>query len=309
MSSSWVAVSRIVRLGWTNFWRNRWLTIGATLLMALTLMMVSVSLLLTLLVQDTADVVRQKIDLKIYFHDDTVGDDKIAALANRLKNQPNVESVKIIGKAEALALFNSSTDIEESIKKPLSVDNNPLPRTIQVGTSKSEEIPSIINGLKSIDTDQIICPTCISYLKNKDILDKFIANTRLVQRLGLFLSLFFGAIAIFNVMNIIRITISARSDEIEIMRYVGASNAFVRGPFIVEGILYGVFGTLLTTAFLLLGAGVATNYVQNAFAVLGGTLYSYIIHHFALLLGAQLAIGIGLGVIVSYFSIRKYLRA
>jgi len=309
MSSSSTMLGRVVRLGWTNFWRNRWLTLGATLLMALTLMMVSVSLLLTLLVRDTAEAVKQKIDLKIYFNDDAVPDEKITALSERVRLQDNVVAVSIISKAQALAIFNQSSEIEDSIKKPLGPDYNPLPRTIQVATERAEQIPALIETLKVIDSDKIICDRCLSYLKNKVVLDNLIAQTRFVQRLGLFLSLFFGAIAIFNVLNIIRITISARSDEIEIMRFVGASNAFVRGPFVIEGVLYGLFGTIFTTALLLIGAQVASPHVQSAFGILGGSLYQYLIRHLSLIVGAQLAIGLGLGVVVSYFSVRRYLKA
>lgn len=309
MSSNLTTIGRIVRLGWTNFWRNRWLTLGATLLMTLTLTMISVSLLLTLLVRDTAEVVKQKIDLKIYFSDDTVPDEKISALADRVRNQDNVTSVSIISKAEALAIFSQSSDVDQSIKDPLSADYNPLPRTIQVVTDRAEEIPGVIEGLKAIDSDKIICDTCLSYLKNKEVLDNLISRTRFVQRLGLFLSLFFGAIAIFNVLNIIRITITARSDEIEIMRFVGASNAFVRGPFIIEGVLYGLFGTVFTTSLLLIGGQMAASHVQTEFSVLGGSLPDYLARNIWLLVGTQLAIGLGLGVVVSYLSIRRYLRS
>lgn len=299
---------RIVKLGYTNFWRNRWLTLGATLLMTLTLIMISVSLVLSLIVRDLATIIRSKIDLTIYFRDDAVPDDDIMTLGDRIKLQNGVAEVTFTDKSAALTIWNR-LPINENIKRPVGESYNPLPRSLQIRTTNPDNIQGLVSTIATQDREKIICNECVSYSKNKETVDRLLSITRFVQRAGLFLSLFFGLIAVFNVMNIIRITINARSDEIEIMRYVGASNAFVRGPFIIEGILYGVLGTFFTTAFLLIIAYFVSSSINTVFASFGVDFFQLIVVNLWTLVGIQLAIGVLLGVIVSSISVRRFLKA
>jgi len=301
-------LARIIRLGYNNFWRNRWLTLGATLLMTLTLTMISVSLVLSLVVRDTAATIRSKIDVEIYFRDDSVEDGRILALAKRIEAQPNIAQTNFIDKQEALSIWGR-LPINESIKKPITTAYNPLPRSLQVKAKDPDDIQGAVNAIEQADREQLICSECVSYGKNKEAVDKLISITRIVQRTGIFLSIFFGVIAVFNVLNIIRITIIARADEIEIMRYVGASNAFIRGPFIIEGILYGVLGTVITTLFLVIITKIVAPYTLAAFSVLGIDFYRLVVSNLGFLISLQLIIGVVLGVVVSSVSIRRYLKA
>lgn len=308
MSSSIQVLTRIIVLGHQNFWRNRWLTLGATLLMTLTLTMISVFLLFSFIVRDTADMIRSKIDITIYFTDDAVPDEKIVALSERINQRDNVLSVKYVDKKSALAVWQR-LPINEEVKSPVSDTYNPLPRSIQVDMEDPDQAQGLADSIVQADQEKIVCGECISYLKNKDAVNKLAGITKLVQRVGLFLSIFFGVIAIFNVLNIIRITIIARSDEIEIMRYVGASNAFVRGPFIIEGILYGVLGTVVTTLFIIVVSHAANRYVTITTDVLNLSFSAYVAHYVWQLVLFQLLIGVILGVVVSVISMRRYLKA
>ncbi len=309
-------LGRIIRLGLNNFFRNRWLTLGATLLMTLTLTMISVSLIISFMINDTSQAVRSKIDLSIYFRDDSVPDQKILDLASRIRTISTVTEVNFVNKDQALAIFKR-LPINETIKQPVNADFNPLPRSLGVKTTNLDNIQAIVTGIEQADSDKLICSECLSYAKNKEIVDSLISSTKTVQQAGWLLSIFFGLIAIFNVFNIIRLTIMARSDEIEIMRYVGASNAFIRGPFIVEGLLYGLIATATTSIAIPLLAKVISVYRGGrALTSLGGTLsalntdfYQYILNHMAVLVEIQLAVGLLLGVFVSLLSIRRYLKA
>jgi len=316
MSSSFETLLRIIRLGYNNFWRNRWLTLGATLLMTLTLTMISVSLLISFMIRDTAAAVRSSINLTVYFRDDAVTDAQIDELATRIKQVPNVVGVTFVSKKEALGIFKR-LPINTSVKDPITNEFNPLPRSLEIQTADVEQLQSTVTAIERSDSQKIICGECLSYTKNKEIVDQLIASTRTAQQAGWLLSGFFGLIAIFNVYNIIRLTIVARSDEIEIMRYVGASNAFIRGPFVVEGILYGVLGTVATSILLPLLSWIITKYrgesglttLGSAFGVLNTNLYQYVMSHFGGILVLQLIVGVVLGVLVSVLSIRRYLRA
>jgi len=307
---------RIIRLGHTNFWRNRWLTLGATLLMTLTLTMISVSLIISFIIRDTANTVRSSINLSIYFHDaDEIPQEKIDALADRIRGLPNVVSVEFISKEKALAIFQR-LPLNQTIKDPVNSQFNPLPRSLEVETEDLEQLAGTVEAIDSADHEEIVCGECLSYTKNKEIVDRLISSTRTAQQAGWLLSIFFGLIAIFNVYNIIRLTINARADEIEIMRYVGASNAFIRGPFVVEGVLYGLLGTAATTLLVPTLAGIISQYqgssglttLGSAAGVLNTNFFNYVIDHLGSLVLIQLAIGVILGVLVSILSIRRYLR-
>ncbi len=185
---------------------------------------------------------------------------------------------------------------------------------MEVIITNPDYIEAVRSGIEAADTDKLICSECLSLAQNKETVDRLVRGTKVIQQAGWLLSIFFGIIAIINVLNIIRLTISARSDEIEIMRFVGASNAFTRGPFIIEGILYGVVGTIITSillpALVLASLGTAAGQgVSNMFSVLGTDALSYIIARLPILIGLQLLLGVGVGVLVSLVSIRRFLRA
>jgi cell division transport system permease protein len=254
--------------------------------------------------------------LTVYFRDDAVAEEKILALSNRIEALPGIIAVDYVSKEEALAIFKR-LPINQNVKDPVTQEFNPLPRSLEIQTADLEQIQATVQAIEGVDTETIICGECVSYTKNKEIVDQLIASTRTAQQAGWLLSIFFGLIAIFNVYNIIRLTIAARSDEIEIMRYVGASNAFTRGPFVVEGLMYGLLATLGTTILLPLLAAIITEYrpgggittLGSAFGVLNTNLYEYVINHLGSMILIQLAIGVILGILVSVLSIRKYLRA
>lgn len=303
---------RVIKLGLKNFWRNGWLTLGATLLMTLTLSMISVSLIMSITTNSAAEQIKSKIDLTIYFREDSVPDEQLLALGEALKKVEGVKEVKFVSKQQALQIF-TTLPVNKDILEPLSSDNNPLPRSLQISTNSPEQIESVVSKLYSLDTQKVICSDCVSYSKNKDTIERLISVTRAIQQIGLLLSIFFGVIAVFNVYNIIKLTIISRRDEIEIMRFVGASNIFVRGPFIIEGVLYGLIATIFTTVFLwltalILSSLVKDNTASSALSLLGIDLINQINNNLPLLVSVQLLIGIVLGSVVSSISIRKYLK-
>jgi len=303
------ALPRIFKLGFKNYWRHSWLTFGATLLMTMTLTMISVFLVLTFLVGDTVKLIRDKIDVAIYFRDDAIKDSSIIELSNKIDAINNVKQVEFITKDQALEIFGR-LPLEDSIKQPITKEYNPLPRSIIIKTDNPDKIQEVVDNIKKTDMQKLICDTCFSNAssKNKDSEVKLTQLTGLVNKAGLALIGFFILVAIINVLNIIKISIRARSDEIEIMRYVGASNWFIQGPFMIEGILFGVFGSIITTLLILLIARVAEPYFSGAFSVFDIDLFEYVLTHIGRLITIQLLIGVISGFFLSLISVRRYLK-
>ncbi len=300
---------RIIKLGLKNYWRHSWLTFGATLLMTMTLTMITVFFVLSFLVNDTVRLIKDKIDVAIYFRDDVVEDNAIIDLSKSIKKIDNVKNVEFISKNKALDIFGK-LPLDSSIKDPITEDYNPLPRSIIIKTNDPEKIQAMVEKIKLVDNNSLICDTCFSNsaIKNKETEQKLSKFTSLVNKAGLALVGFFIVVAIVNVLNIIGISIRARSDEIEIMRYVGASSGFIQGPFMIEGILYGIFGTIITTVFILLIAKIAQPYFLGAFSIFEINLFNYVWGHIPRLIGIQAIIGVFSGIILSLISIRRFLK-
>jgi len=308
---------RIFVFGFQSFWRNRLLTLGAVLLMTLTLTMVSVSVLITLLIRDSAMALRERVPLTIYFRNDEVTDQTILDFRQLLlKENLGIRQIDFTDKKKAFELFSQSKIIREDIRDAISPENNPLPRSLDIWPQSIDSLKDLADVIRSFDKAGIICADCLSIDFNRDFVDKFATITRIFQWLGWLFSLFFGLIAIFNVYNIIRLTIIARSDEIEIMRYVGASNAFIRGPFLVEGMLYGLIASAISLIFIVSISWLFTNQtsaamegIAQSFNLLGTNLFEYVLKNIPILISAQIGVGILLGLAVSAISLRRFLRA
>lgn len=301
----WESGRRIIKLGLTNFWRNRWLSIAATLIMTLTLLIISIFVVLTLAVNKTTDSIREKMDISVYFND-TATVDQIVELQRKIAARAEVKEVKYISKEEALELFKIQQQGKKVIEY-INPDENPLPRSLEIKANEAKDLEAI-NGYVSKDDFKPIIHN-ISYQQNKKIIDRLIAITSFIKETGWLLSLTFVIISILVVLNTIRLTIFTRKDEIEIMRLVGASDIFIRVPFVVEGLLYGLLATIIST--LLLSAGLAimnpriTQYLGQSVTQ---RLDDFFWSHLLIIIGLQLLVGIVIGIICSLLTIRKHLR-
>ncbi len=240
-----ITIGRIIKLGLLNFWRNRWLSLAASLMIMLTLLTMGGFFILNIFVNSTAQGIKDRIDLSIYFFD-TATDDQIKDIQYRLANRADVKAVKYINKDDALAIWQQRA-IKANVKNLVTKDDNPLSRSLQI-KAEPEALESIAADLTSPANAALI--RNVSYEETKIAIDKIIRWTGLIRQFGWLLTVFLLLISLVVVLNTIRLTIFTRRDEIEIMRLVGANNAFIRIPFSIEAILYGTAGSLL--AYLLI---------------------------------------------------------
>jgi cell division transport system permease protein len=241
-----MTIRRIIKLGLTNFWRNRWLSLAASLMIMLTLLTMGVFAILNIFVNSTAEGIKDRIDLTVYFYENAT-ETQIKDLQYKLVNRPDVKQVKYVSKDEAFDQWQKRA-INSKVKSLITKDANPLPRSLQVKANQPEAFSSIAQVLASETYKPFVRE--ISYQKTKFTIDKLIRLTYFIGRLGWVLTTFLLLISLTVVLNTIRLTIFTRRDEIEIMRLVGANNAFIRIPFSVEAILYGVVGTLLAYSLI-----------------------------------------------------------
>lgn len=299
-----VTLARILKTSLTSLWRNRWLSLASTLIMVVTLLTISIFASLSVITNKMTENLEERIDMVAYLQD-SVTEDQVSALKRVLLARPNVTEVVYVSKDEALSRWQERNKDNEQIKNVINQADNPLPRSLEIKTENPEDLDQVNSFLTSQEYAPLIKQ--LSYQRNKDMIDRLINITKFVKIFGWSLSALFVLISILIIYNTIRLTIFARSEEIEIMKLVGATPWYIRGPFIIDGIAYGVAATIIAAILLFFAFQIIIPIARN---YLGGfdMGQGYLGINFALVILLQLAVGIVLGAACSVFAIKKYLK-
>jgi len=304
MKQFFTTIKRITKTASISLWRNRWLSLAATLIMVLTLFTVSFFVCLLIMVNSTTTMLRSKVDISVYFND-SVSNDQIFKIENTLLARSDVKSVDYISKEKALEVWKKQNSDNTQLRDIISSDYNPLPRSLDIKTEQPEDLDAVNDFLSDKDYKPLIKE--ISYRKNKDLVDRLIKITNFIKYVGWTLSILFVAISVLIIYNTIRLTIYARSDEIDIMKLVGAGDWYVQGPFIVEGIGYGVVAAIISSLILYLTAKFSLPAAGNYLGVANVSAVVANISYWAIIL-SQLVVGIALGTGCSVWAVRKHLK-
>ncbi len=260
---------------------------------------------MTIVIGKTTDRIKAKMDITVYFKDSATTDE-ISDIQQKLAARSDVKEVRYISKEEALQIWNEKQK-NQRIRELVTTDENPLPRSLAVKAIDPSNLNNIADYLSSDDFRSIIHK--ISYEENKQIIDKLLAITSFIKKLGTFFSIIFIIMSILVILNTIRLTIFTRKQEIEIMRLVGASDRFIKVPFIVEGALYGFLACILAMLLLWIGIGLITPLTNQYLGeTVSQNMRNFFAGHFGLILLLQFLVGILVGIGCSLFSIRKYLK-
>lgn len=303
---NWISISRITKLGLTNFWRNRWLSLASTLVMTLTLLIISIFVMMTVVIGKTTDRIKAKMDITVYFNDSATTEE-IADLQQQLAARSDVKEVQYISKEEALQIWQEQQK-NQRIRELITSDENPLPRSLAIKATDPVQLNSINDFLASDEFSPIIHK--ISYEENKVIIDKLLAITSFTKKVGWLFSGVFIIISVLVILNTVRLAIFARKDEVEIMRLVGASDRFIKVPFVVEGALYGLIACILALVLMWLGVYIVITPLVNQYLgpAVTDNLKSFFIAHIFYIFLLQFVVGIAVGIGCSLFSIRRYLK-
>ena len=242
-----ISLTRIIKTSLNSLWRNRWLSIAAILIMILTLATISFFTSLLIITNKTTKTLESRVDISVYFLD-TASKDQIFSIQNILLSRSDIKSVDYISKERALQIWRNRNKENPKLRDIITEASNPLPRSLEIKTNKAEDLERINDFLGTDDYKPLIKE--ISYQKNRDLINRLVRITSFVKIIGWSLSLIFLLISILIIYNTIRLTIYARSGEIEIMKLVGASDWYVQGPFFVEGLSYGLVASIITAVIL-----------------------------------------------------------
>jgi cell division transport system permease protein len=303
---SFVTISRITRLGLTNFWRNRWLSLVATTVIMLTLLVISIFSLIGLGIIKTTNEVRGKIDLVVYF-DDKATEDEIQQLRSSLDILPQVREIEYVSKEQALEIFQRIQGVER-VRNVVTKEDNPLPRSLRIKPVDPNTIEMLAGQVKETQLAKEGKIRSLSFDKNSALVKRLIGITRFVTILGALLSSIFLLISITVIFNTIRLAIFSRRDEIEIMKLVGASDIFVKGPFLLEGLIYGFIAA--AASFLLMNVSLVLISTITAKSVTGVEIpiQSFFTGYIWSILAGQMLLGLLVGTIFSWWAVRRYIR-
>jgi cell division transport system permease protein len=306
-----ITFMRIIRTGLSNFMRNISLAIAAIAVMVVTLTIVLFSVVTSATLNHTVAQIADKINISIYLNDAVTAEQR-TQLMDSLRQQPQVKSVSYVSKDQALAEYKLANANNKNLLTAINETGNPLPASVQVDPVDPSKIDQIQRLLKNSDTVKLEdAQAGTSYSGDrKEAIDRIARATAILKRVGVVAVALFAAVSMLIIFNTIQMAIFNRRDEITIMRLLGASTSFIRGPFVVESIIYGILSALISVLIVDLLFLVSSSALQASSLGLLDISYasSYFYNHFLILLTLQLAAGIVIGTASSVVATRRYLK-
>lgn len=304
-----IVFERVIKTGAVNFVRNAWLSVAAIAVMVTTLSIVLFSVIASATFNNTIKQLTDKIDISVYIKD-SVKDAQRNKLIADLKALPNVKSVQYVSKDEALANYKKDNQGNLDLLLAISQTDNYLPASIRIKPNDPNKLDSIKQFLDSKEVKDLQDGETSYSGDRKVAVDKITHATKFFQQAGLIGIIVFTIISMLIIFNTIRMAIFNRRDELNIMRLLGASPWYIRGPFIVETILYGlVAGVVSVLLCNVLFSVSSTTFEASSLGILDIKFASdYFTAHYWQILTSQIGIGIVIGAASSYFATRRYLK-
>ena len=284
-----------VARAWQGFWRNAAMSLAATATMTLMLLLLAGFWIIQAGFLASLSYVEDKVGVVADLEDNATALE-VRELQGRLEVLPQVTSVEFISKDEALRRYREERAANGQPDLTAFLPENPLPASLEAKLVSPEEYRSVVAFLEGEEI--------VRKVQNiEDTTDRLVTLTNFLRTFGVLLLAVIGAIVLFIIINTIRLAVLNRAEEIEVMRLVGASDAFIRWPFVFEGALVGLLGAAVTLGVLVGAAEPLGRFMTGFFQILPINIGSISRDVTMLVVGA----GIGLGVIGAWVSVRTYL--
>jgi len=301
-----LSFARVVKLALQQFHRNLWLSIVTITLLILALLSINIMVSLGAVGHAAKDAVQDTIDISVYFKP-TVTNEEVESIRKTLLNLPEVHEVDYIPKEGSLARFKERHRDDPVIMESLTeLGENPFGATLAVKAKDADQYPRIIVFLEDEAYADLIEEK--NFDDHELVIKKINALMRNIRSFGLAVAALFGLIAVLVVINTVRVAVYTHRGEIGVMRLVGASNWFIRGPFLLEAIVFSAVATILTAALVYLGLRFAQPRIDELFEGINLSLIGYYNRYFLLIFGIQFLGIVVLTMVSSFFAVRRYLR-
>lgn len=295
--------------GLRGFYRNKTVSLSSIFILTITLSIVTSFYLSRAIFDFTLDQIREKVDVRVYFTVDATPD-QVADIQAKLRGLSQVKSVAYTSKEIALEEFKKKHEGDQLTLQALDeLGSNPFGASLAIvakDTSQYEAIAQQLSSGSGLLGDAASAVDKINYYQLKDSIDKLNSIIGWTNTVGFWLSMLFIFMSCMIVYNTIRLAIFVYRDEIAVMKLVGASNMFIRGPFIVEAVIYSIIATIITLGLFFPATVWITK--KTVFFFEGMNIHTYYVEHFFTLAAMLLFSAIILAVISSLLAVRKYLK-
>ena len=297
---------RALKFSFQSFFRNIWLSIVTIVILVLTLFSVTLVAGINVAAEQAIEVVKEKVDVSVYFRAD-VAEEDVLNTEDALKELQQVKEITYTSKDEALQQFKINHADEPLILESIEeLDENPLGATLTIKAHAIEDYPAILSVIDVEPHSSLI--QYRNYDDNELVIDRLSTIASNIQSIGISICIVFVVIAILIIFNTIRINIYTHREEIGIMKLVGATNTFVRSPFLIESFMYAIFAVVISIAILFPLLGVVGPYVDEFFKGYSFDLVKYFTSHLWQIVGLQLVFAGVLSFLSSSIAIGRYLR-
>lgn len=298
------SIKRVIKWGLKNFVRNGWLSTATVSIMVLTLLVITVLIMVNVIANAVLISLENKIDISVYFKLKTP-EEQILNVKSQLEELAEVENIKYVSQDQALVDFKEKHKDNPVLLQSLEeLDANPLEASLNITAKQTSQYASINQFLESVHYRDIIDK--VNYMQNKGVIEKLSSIIIDVKTMGLVVSLILAIIVFLVTFNSIRLAIYSSREEINVMKLVGASNWFIRGPFILEGLLYGIIATVITIIILYPAFYFVSPKLSGFLPI--GDIFIYFRANVLALSVLLLGISVVLGVFSSFIAVRKYLK-
>lgn len=296
MAMSFSTKEYFVKETYKSIRRNGIMSFASISTVAVSMLVLGMFMLIFLNTNNLAQYLESQVQISVYM-EDTVTSEELDEVSEKLKALPGVEEVTMINKEQALERFRERLGEQQNLLDSLG-EENPFPNSFEVQVDAPERIKEItpaINELPKVETARF----------GQEVVEQLFSLTRILRFGGVVLVIFLAMAILFIISNTIRLTVFARRKEVLIMKYVGATDWFIRWPFLLEGMCLGFFGGVIASILIdsIYSALLVRIHATLAFLPLlpASPLLTYVTIFL-------LAAGTGIGALGSYISLRKFLR-
>lgn len=292
-----------------NFVRNAWLAIAAMAIMIITLTIILFSIIANATFSNTVKQITDKINISIYLKDTTTKE-QAEEFVSGLKRLPNSEEVTYLSKSDALKVYMEQNKDNQQLLAAINETDNPLPATIQVKPRDLNRLNEIRNYADKAENKKLQSDPMSDSGDRRQAIDKITHATNIMGRIGVGAVLVFAVISVLIIFNTIQMAIFNRRDELQIMRLLGASTTYIRGPFVVETIIYGVLSAIVSILIINAVFVTASSSLQaTSFGLLDITYaQEFFGKYYWQLFAMQLMLGILIGAVSSTIATARYLK-
>lgn len=310
---------RIIRSGFINFWRNGFLSFSSVVVLTLSLAAFGLLIFGSAFGRTLIQEVKSKVDINVYF---TLSADEpsILDLKKTIEKLPEVDKVEYISRDQALTAFKEKWKDNTLILQGLTeVGDNPFPAVLNIKAKEPSQyagIAAFLDSKNALTKDSTTIIDKVNYNQNKLVIDRLGRLIPSIEKAGSVIAILLVIVAIIITFNTVRLVIYTAKDEIAVMKLVGASNSYIRGPFVMSGVMYGLVSGIFTLIVLAVfayytdAAIIKFAGVQDTrdFGLIINVFSKYFIDNFGQIFLIIMGSGIVLGAISSYLAVRRYLN-